>query len=538
MRPKYGSFRPMDDIICVFGDTEIRRVRPAPGDTLAQSLFRAGFFAGTPLCSGIGRCGACRVRFVSAPPPPVPQDLRRLSPSELAAGWRLSCAHPADAAAGSRIAMPPPVPETAVPAAFAGPASRGYVLGLDLGTTGLAWRAFPEGGEPLPGEVLEGQDPNPQLGAGSEIMSRLAFASRADGAGLMRNLVLDYLRRVIAGLPGPVVHLGVAGNPAMIHLLLGRDASGLAAAPYRLSFAAGEEQFLAPGLPPAYVAPLLGPFVGADASAGLFAVMRAGARPPFLLADFGTNGEFVLALPDGRFLAASVPMGPALEGVGPRLGRMAGPGVAVGFELGPQGLAATPYPGPGASGPVTGIGGTGYLSLLARLLSVGAVTPQGGFPPDGGAASPLGRRILAGLGRTDGEPRLDLPGALSLWASDVEEALKVKAACNLAFSGLFRASGTGPGELSAIWLAGAFGSHVIPEDLEMLGFIPSGAAARCRVAGNASLDGICLLTRDEAARREMRAVAARVAVVDLVSAMGARDFAETFVKRMVFRYVA
>jgi len=530
----------MDDTLVVSGGKARRSLPLAPGDTLAQALFRAGYFVGRPLCSGIGRCGACRVRFVSGAPAPVPQDVRRLGPGELAAGWRLSCAHPARAAAGAEIEAPAAAGPHEAPrvtpgtAGGAGRAGTGYVLGLDLGTTGLAWRAFPASGA---GEALEGQAPNPQLGAGSEIMSRLAFAARDDGARLLRELILDVLRRVASSLPGPVTRLGVAGNPAMIHLLLGLDCSGLAAAPYRLSFRGGHESALAPDLPPAYVPPLLGPFVGADASAGLHAVMRGGAVPPFLLADFGTNGEFVLALPGGRFLAASVPMGPALEGVGPRLGRVAGPGVAVGFELTPAGLSPVAYRDGADPADVAAIGGTGYLSLLARLVSVGVLRSDGRFAGPGASLPPLGCRILAGLALDGGEPRLDM-GRLALWASDVEEVQKVKAACNLAFSGLFRAAGLGIGALSAIHLAGAFGSHAAPDDLEALGFLPSGGAAKCRVAGNASLDGVCLLTAGAAARRDILETASRVEVVDLASAMGPEDFAQAFVKRMVFRYVA
>ncbi len=524
------------DLLVSCGHTR-RTVSLPPGDTLAQALFRAGYFVGRPLCSGIGRCGACRVRFVSGAPVPVPQDWRRLTPEDCAAGWRLACAHPAQAAAGGEIEAPSdvgpgPVLHTARGADSG--VSAGYVLGLDLGTTGLAWRAFPASGV---GKALEGQAPNPQLGAGSEIMSRLAFAARDGGADILRELILDFLRRVAASLPGPVTRLGVAGNPAMVHLLLGLDFSGLAAAPYHLHFFGGRESALAPDLPPAYVPPLLGPFVGADASAGLYAVLRGGAEPPFVLADFGTNGEFVLALPQGRFLAASVPMGPALEGVGPRLGRVAGPGVAVGFELTPAGLAPVAYRDGPAPAEATAIGGTGYLSLLARLVSVGVLRPDGRFAEAGSSLPPLGRRILAGLALDGGEPRLDV-GRLSLWAADVEEVQKVKAACNLAFSGLFRTAGLGVGALSAIHLAGAFGSHVSPDDLEALGFLPSGGAARCRVAGNASLDGVCLLTGDAAARRDIVETASRVEVVDLASAIGSDDFGQAFVKRMVFRYVA
>jgi ferredoxin len=520
----------MDDVVRVREHGGPARAVPLlPGDTLAQALFRAGCFAGRPLCSGIGRCGACRVRFASSAPPPVPQDARRLSPAELADGWRLSCAHPAAAAAGAEIEVPsaaagphPSVPAAGRAPAEAGAAGAGFSLGLDLGTTGLAFRAVPASGR---GRAIEGQAHNPQLGAGSEVMSRLAFAARG-GADYLRDLILDFLRRVIRDLPGPVLRLGVAGNPAMIHLLLGLDFSGLAAAPYRLAFAGGREMELAPDLPWAYVPPLFGPFVGADASAGLFAVVRSGAKPPFVLVDLGTNGEFVLGLPDGRFLAASVPMGPALEGVGPRQGRLAGPGTAVAFELSPAGLSPVPFEGGEAA--VTAIGGTGYLSLLARLRAAGVLCEDGRFA-DPARASPLGRRILAGLRDDAGEPRLDVAG-VSLWAASGG----VPQGQGRLKSGLFRdvpgrrdrprgsfGHITWPGPSAATWTRGPGGLGVLPRPARP---VPTrGQLLPFR--------GVPLLS-DQAARRGDPSRPAGGPRWSICGVPGVREFAGAFVKRI------
>ena len=46
-------------------------------------------------------------------------------------------------------------------------------------------------------------------------------------------------------------------------------------------------------------------------------------RFPLLLADMGTNGEFVLLRAGLPPLLASVPLGPALEGIGLRCGGIA-----------------------------------------------------------------------------------------------------------------------------------------------------------------------------------------------------------------------
>ena len=72
-------------------DGATRELAPDAALTLAQRLFLAGFFANAPLCAGLGKCGLCRVRFVAAAPPPLPEDLRRLGREAVAAGWRLSC---------------------------------------------------------------------------------------------------------------------------------------------------------------------------------------------------------------------------------------------------------------------------------------------------------------------------------------------------------------------------------------------------------------------------------------------------------------
>lgn len=510
-------------------------------ESLALALFRAGFFQGLPLCSGLGRCGRCRVRYQGSAPEPTDRERDRLDPDDLARGWRLSCLRPP--AEGQWIVVPPAdrADMAARRVSLKRPEARGpFLLGLDLGTTSYAWRAFD-----AEGTAAEGRGLNPQMGAGGEIMSRLAFA-RAGGAGLLARLATDLVREILAGLPGPVSRLALAANPAMTCLALGLDASGLMTAPYRLDFRGGTEASLAPDLPPVLVPPLWGPFLGGDVSAGLASVLASPEAPgyPFAYADLGTNGEFVLALAPDVFLAASAPMGPALEGVGPRHGRLAGPGVAVGYDLTPLGLTPLYYDGGPDGGPAgpdnatvrpAGISGGGYVSLLAALRRVGALDASGGFADraGGGGITPLTARILSGLTRGR-EPVLALPDGLALHASDVEDALKVKAAFNLALSRLLAAAGIAPGQLTALILAGALGRYMAPEDLETLGFLPPGLAARTRAVGNASLDGACLLLADPAAAGAAARLGRRTRMLDLT---GGADFLEDFVKRMVLAHV-
>ncbi len=506
-----------------------RVVRAVPGDSLARALFRAGFFVGAPLCAGLGRCGRCRVRYLAGAPEPLPAETRRLAAEEVAGGWRLACLH--GVVGGERLALDDPGPSPAYDPAEGTAAAVAEPLGLavDLGTTGLAWRIVG-----LPGGRIaaEGRGVNPQLGAGSEVISRLAFALEPGGAAYLRDLVLDVLV-ARAGLAGPALAaVCVAGNPAMVSILCGRPLEGLARAPYGLAWRAGESVDLGRGLPPAYIPPLLGPFVGADISAGLTAILRQRPEYPFLLADCGTNAEMVLALGPDRFLAASAPLGPALEGVGLSQGALAGPGVAVSFELDPAGLRPVLFDDAATAGPARGIAGPGYLSLAARLVEQGVLDRDGRFAHTP-APTPLGEKLRRLVGQDRGEAVFQAAWC-RLYASDVEELLKVKAAANLAVATLLGRAGLTTSRLAAVHLAGAFGARVRPGDLETLGFFPPGLAARTRVAGNLSLEGATLFLTDPSARAEGAGQGRRAD--NVTQAEGEAPF-DYYKSRMVFAYV-
>lgn len=495
--------------------------------SLSQALFASGLRPPLPLCSGLGRCGLCRVRYLpSANGLPEPTDTERdiFSCAELESGLRLACRHfprPGDHIELLPVATSVPAEARELLAAPAGPLH----LAVDLGTTSVQWEAASDGIVAARGRAL-----NPQLGAGSEVMSRLALAVRGD-AGLLRRVVLDLLARIAGDLPGPLESMCVAGNSVMTYLLLALPPDGLAAAPYRLDFRGGVWHSLTPDLPPCYIPPLLGPFAGGDLSAGLAALDGDEPTPPFLLADMGTNGEFALVLDRERVLVASVPLGPALEGIGLRHGSLAGPGVVTRFELGPQGLIRHVL-GDGTR-PVA-VSGTGYLSLVSALLRAGLLDAQGRFRTEAG--TPLTARLAREVGTsTRGEERLCMAPGMWLHAGDVEELLKVKAAFNMALSALLAEAGLPASELTAVLLAGALGEHAAPGDLERLGFLSPLLTKRARVAGNTSLAGARRLLEDKAARERLEHVAARAKVLDLTARP---TFAKDYLARMVFEYVS
>ncbi|EGY26235.1 ferredoxin [Desulfovibrio sp. A2] len=553
-----------------------------PADTLARLVWMSGQVDPPALCSGLGRCGRCAARFTRGAPAPHAADTAHFSETELADGWRLLCRHapptpliqsglPDSAHGPSEPGGPHDADAGACDIAFTLPAgaaprrtrvvdapmehapgdapevSTPLLLAIDLGTTTLHWSALAPDGR----RVAHGAELNPQMGAGSEVMSRLAVASSPAGLATLRRLALAAVGRIAAGLPGPVRGLCVAGNTAMTAILLGRGVSGLATAPYRLDYAGGTaetlpEPPLLAAVPDVWIPPQPAPFVGGDVAAGMAALLYGGLaaapgdsaplaplaasppRFPFLLADLGTNGEFVLATGPESALVTSVALGPALEGIGLSCGGVAQPGAVAAFTLGPTGLAPTVLPhDDGTPAAPTHLCGTGYISLLKVLLRAGLLDEDGRFVME--PHSPLARRLAASLVMVRGERRLPLPGGLHLSAGDVEEVLKVKAAFSLAYERLLAEAGMPGTALDAVYLAGALGEHARPEDLETLGFLPAGVASRARAIGNASLRGAELLLLHPELRGRIVAWRAGCRVVDLTAATG---FAHAFVRHM------
>ena len=509
----------MADGVRIVDSSGVSRILPVEaGRTLAQTIWLSGEVPPPALCSGLGRCGACRVRFLEGMPEPCDADDSILGGEAVREGWRLSCRHAP--APGMAVELPPP-PSEKRNRLDSTPDAGPFRLAVDLGTTSILWRLLDGAGH----ESASGQALNPQMGAGSDVVSRLAAARTPEGLERLRQLVFRFLRRVVAEAGVPVAEMCVAGNTAMTSILLGRDVEGLCAAPYSLTEPGGRTADL-PGLPPAWIPPQPAPFVGGDISAGMAALMY-GETPsfPFLLADLGTNGEFVLAVDEERSFIASVPLGPSLEGIGLRYGGVADTGSVSGFRLGPFGLSPVVI----GNAPPRRICGTGYLSLLDILLRIGFLDASGRLCSS--PASPLADRLLGTVKHGASGWELPLPGGMALAGADVEEILKVKAAFSLALESLLAASGLESRALARVCLGGALGEYVPETALENLGFFPPGLQSRTVAEGNTSLRGAALLLTRPELRERLARWSARCTLVDLTARP---DFTAQYMRHMVF----
>ncbi|MFA7165724.1 MAG: ASKHA domain-containing protein [Desulfoplanes sp.] len=500
-----------------------RKIPVDPGLTIAQNLFVAGFFRGIPLCSGLGHCGLCRIRFLSVPlPRPDDVESKLFSTECLEEGWRLSCRHYPDPNTHIEVRQGAPVTP------FSPSSISWEKVAIDIGTTTIKWQGTQRGQE---NKVHKGQCPNPQLGGGSDVMARMGLALHGYAMqDALQQAVLDWLRSFFCfvNLGEDAPEVVITGNAVMLYLLLGKPLTGLATAPYVLDYFFGEKVRIDPDVPTVYIPPLLSPFVGADISCGISHLKHLFGetiRYPFILADFGTNGEFVLALAADKFLVTSVAMGPALEGVGLSQGKMAGSGVCTSFSLTPAGIL------PGTGRINNGISGSGYLSLLALLHRTGVLLDDGRLRC---GTTPLGRRIGRQIENDHGRSTLYLDGVNILTGQDIEEILKVKASCNYALEALFEHAGIKAHQITSVYLAGSLGEHFSSADLVELGFVPLSLQHKIHAVGNTSLAGAWDLLHDPEGKKNIKDLQKQVLSIALA---GEIDFTTRFVHKMFFRYV-
>lgn len=539
-----------------------------PDWTLARALWLSGQVEPRALCSGLGSCGACRVKFLSSPPVPQAWDLEILGEDAVKNGFRLACRQPVQA--GLELELPlfkkAEVEETVektgiargvekagiarkiekivekigisrVGIGGAGIAETGGLsevsafeaskpcatvettalsLAVDWGTTSVVWQVWQ--GEQL---LEQGKKFNPQMGAGADIISRLRFCLEADGLALLQDLSWKFLAEILQQYPG-ITQICLAANTALTSILLGLPIQGLAFSPYSVGYAGGQvavsdlmeiEKYFhnselmqsqivlplpmqspTPGSLPMqsqrapclsmqlYIPPPFAPFVGGDVSAGLAHILyELQPKFPFMLWDLGTNGECILAVDSETFYCTSVPLGPALEGIGLRYGGVAQTGSVVDFSLQVKGLQPITID----NQPAQNICAAGYLALIEILLRLGVLQSGGQWDLKQVWTKKLG------LIQTSAGWFLPLAGHLGLEARDVEEILKVKAALSVASQSLLQLARLQTSDLQQIFLGGALGQHVKITALERL-FFP-GQASKLKVLGNTSLAGARLL---------------------------------------------
>ncbi len=486
-------------------------------------------------CGGRGTCGGCLVRLVSGS---VDQSLAPSLPAyTLEEGYVLAC-HSKVKDQDVTVYVPEfhaleggPIPSSSDDAGLIEdglfpndmkPLGAGeYGVAMDLGTTTAAVKLIRlKDGKTLSSFV----DYNSQVKCGSDVISRMEYGRKPGGLRELNRRALNTLNKLIqsaakqAEIPTSEISSAVvAGNPTMIHMLLGKDPNYLRqdVEPIEianLQLTAGEIGFSIAPEAPVYLPPAVGNYVGGDVTAGMLCTQLSQPSGKLrLLIDIGTNGEIVIG-DGGFFMSCACSAGPAFEGGGLTHGMRAAPGAVDKVEVDSKtGKATFTTIGNEKS---RGICGSGVLTLLAELYQKGLLDSGGKFNLE--LNSPyiktVGRRAKYIIAP---ESETTLGEDLTLSEVDIESVLRAKAAVYAACSLLLARIGASFNDLDRIYIAGGFGRTLDFEKAVTLGLLPDVSRDKFRYIGNSSLTGASMALVSESSRNKLQELLPLIQYLDL-----------------------
>lgn len=521
------------------------KITAREGQTLLSALGAAGLDVDGS-CGGRGVCGKCLAivaesgvsgaaggrREVLACQYEIASDLKVWLKSKNDRGGRKAC-----------VSLPPGFAAEPALQAACRAARRPLGVAVDLGTTTIVAMLW----DIVEAELLGAKGiNNPQGAYGADVISRINFTMQApENLKILQGLTAAGINEAVSSLlaasgrcEDEIGRFAVVGNTTMSHIFSGTDPRSLAVLPFAPVFTAGRE-FRAEelGLRPAEARVMLLPnaasHVGSDITAGMLACgfmgggqtdegkagqadaderngqagagVAAGAGPALYI-DVGTNGE--IALRDGRsLLVCSTAAGPAFEGSRISCGMRAGTGAIEGARMTKNGLKLRVIGEEEGATPV-GICGSGIIDLVSELLNAGQLSSKGKLLSAGGEKF---FTVISGeerggggevAGTKDGSAaagvRPAAAGEIRLTQKDVREVQLAKGAIAAGAKILLQKRGLSAADLEAVYVAGAFGSHINLQNAVNIGLLPRVEQTKLVSVGNAAGQGASMaLLSDE-----------------------------------------
>jgi len=487
-------------VLTVYQGFQKTELQVKAGTSVRHALQEAGILTPQP-CGGRGTCGKCAALMEG--------ELSAPTQAESRMGTRLICQA---AVQGDAVITIPQhqfmdqieVGQTAA-VTPSEPLSEGYGAAVDIGTTTLVFRLY----ELRTGRCLGVSSmANPQMAVAADVIGRIG-ASMSGRLKLLHEMIAAAIRTLTAQAeaqadipPESVKTLVITGNTTMLYLLTGRDPTALSHAPFEAD-CLFDESIEWEGAK-AYLPPCLHAFVGADIACAVLASGMCEREETALLCDIGTNGEIAL-WKDGVLYVSSTAAGPAFEGAGISCGCGSIPGAIDRVTVQDGMLKSRTIRGERA----VGLCGSGLVDAVAAMLEVGWLDETGAMDED----------------------EIDLRDGVVLKQADIRAVQLAKSAIAAGIECLMKAAGVTHDQITRLYLAGGFGSHLNLQSAVRIGLLPQALEGRTQVIGNAALDGaVQTLMRGESLQR-LRTIAARAVHVDLA---GNALFNELYVDNMFF----
>lgn len=476
------------------------RAEFTPPQQLSQVLAAADVSVAHP-CGGRGVCGKCAVSVLGEVSNPNAAE------EKLSARLSCQCVLLGDA----EVTLPTLLPmqqieggsaASLVPAA---PMTGRFGAAIDIGTTTIALLLY----DLTDGRCIGASSMlNPQTAVAADVIGRIDAALHGKAADL-RTQMESALQTLLAAAcaqadiaTNDAESLVITGNTTMLYLLTGRNPYSLSRAPFMADHLFGQEETILSRS--AYLPGCLHAFVGADTTCALLASGILQRPESALLCDVGTNGELAL-WHHGKLYIASTAAGPAFEGAGISCGCTSIPGAIDRVDL----VNGTLHCHTISEKQAIGICGSGLLDAIAASLDLSLLDETGYIEDD----------------------CIPLRDGIQLEQRDIRSVQLAKAATHAGIMTLLEAAHCSPDEVSTLYLAGGFGSHLNIRSAVRIGLIPAAFADKVKVIGNAALDGAAQLLLNTTLRASIAAMRECTTHVRLD---GNPAFADLYVESMMF----
>jgi uncharacterized 2Fe-2S/4Fe-4S cluster protein (DUF4445 family) len=396
-----------------------------------------------------------------------------------------------------------------------------WAAAIDIGTTTVTvWLV-----DLMTGEVTaQAAEYNRQVRRGEDVISRIIYASKNNGAGELQELVLESINQLLQrvarrmGIEAEeILKTTVAGNSTMMHLLLGIPAESIRLQPFITAvnhlppLQAREVGIAIHPEGTVDCLPGVASYVGADISAGVLSSGMDGTERISLFLDIGTNGETALGSSEW-LVTCACSAGPAFEGAGVLFGMRATRGAV--DEIWINGETYEPSFRVIGDAPPQGLCGSALISLLGELFLTGLIDKGGHFdrslPTERVRSGEHGLEYVVAWGNETQHGH-----DIVITAVDIDNLLRAKAAIYAGFTVLADSVGFPLEGVEQVLVGGAFGKYINVEKAIEIGLLPDVPWAKFHFLGNTSVRGAYLALLDRKARLRVDDIARRMTYVEL-----------------------
>jgi uncharacterized 2Fe-2S/4Fe-4S cluster protein (DUF4445 family) len=381
---------------------------------------------------------------------------------------------------------------------------------------------------------------NPQIMHGEDVISRITFAmAGSEQLRVLQRLAVEGVNDVLHEActqanvdPDDIYEATVAGNTAMHHFLLAIQPKYLALSPYTpavkrsINVKTQELGIKIHRNGVVYVLPTIAGFVGADAVGDVLSSGIHESQELSLLLDIGTNTEVFVGNAED-ILSCSCASGPAFEGAHIKNGMKAVTGAIEKVRISPD-TYEVEYETIGDVKPV-GLCGSAMVDVVAEMLKREIINHHGRFSPNIKTprlktVNTVPEFVLAWENETATRKEI------TVTQKDINEIQLAKAAMFTGCSILMKRKSVKREDLDRVFIAGAFGSYINPENAKSIGLVPDVPTEKIKFVGNTAVTGAKMALISREARETAEALSRRIRYLELAIDP---DFSQEFTYALV-----